>query len=58
MKHRIAAGALVEHEGKFLLVRHHSPGVFDFWVAPGGGADRVRSLTGSRSLAGSAITDS
>ncbi|MEI9939063.1 MAG: NUDIX domain-containing protein [Pseudomonadota bacterium] len=44
MKHRIAAGALVEQEGKILLVRHHRPAVFDFWVAPGGGAEGSEDL--------------
>ncbi len=38
MQHRISAGALVEHDGKILLVRHQRPGIYDFWVAPGGGA--------------------
>ena len=39
MKHRIAAGVIVEDEGRILLVRHRKPGVYDFWVAPGGGAE-------------------
>lgn len=38
MQHRISAGALVERDGALLLVRHHRPGIYDFWVAPGGGA--------------------
>jgi 8-oxo-dGTP diphosphatase len=38
MEHRIAAGVIVENDGKVLLVRHSKPGVYDFWVAPGGGA--------------------
>jgi len=36
-RHRISAGALVEHEGRLLMVRHVVPGRYDFWVAPGGG---------------------
>ena len=36
-QYRISAGAIVEHEGRFLLVRHVLPGQYDFWVAPGGG---------------------
>jgi 8-oxo-dGTP diphosphatase len=37
MKHRISAGAIVEEDGRILLVRHMHPGRYDFWVAPGGG---------------------
>lgn len=44
MKHRIAAGVLLEHEGKILLVRHYKPGKYDFWVAPGGGAEGTEDL--------------
>ena len=44
MKHRIAAGVLLEHEDKILLVRHHKPGDYDFWVAPGGGAEGTEDL--------------
>ena len=44
MKHRIAAGVLVEQEGRILLVRHHQPGCYDFWVAPGGGAEGSEDL--------------
>jgi len=38
MNHRIAAGMIVEHEDRVLLVRHRKPDAYDFWVAPGGGA--------------------
>lgn len=38
MEHRISAGVIVEVDGKVLLVRHHKPGAYDFWVAPGSGA--------------------
>ncbi|MBX9266018.1 NUDIX domain-containing protein [Chromobacterium violaceum] len=38
MRHRIAAGAIIEREGKILMVRHCKPGIYDFWVVPGGGA--------------------
>src|SRR3990167_2786633 len=44
MKHRIAAGVLVEHEGKMLLVNHRKVGAYDFWVAPGGGAEGIEDL--------------
>ena len=44
MRHRIAAGALVVHEGRLLLVRHVKPTVYDFWVAPGGGAHGTEDL--------------
>lgn len=44
MKHRIAAGVIVEVEGRILLVRHHKPGAYDFWVAPGGGAEGAENL--------------
>lgn len=35
--YRVSAGALIEHSGKLLLVRHTKPDAYDFWVAPGGG---------------------
>ena len=45
MQHRIAAGVLVEdEEGRFLLVRHQKAGAYDFWVAPGGGAEGSEDL--------------
>ena len=44
MKHRIAAGVIVEHEGHILLVRHKKAGAYDFWVAPGGGAEGEEDL--------------
>lgn len=44
MKHRIAAGVIVEQDGRILLVRHCKPGVYDFWVAPGGGAEGGEDL--------------
>ncbi len=44
MKHRIAAGVIVENEGRILMVRHHKPGAYDFWVAPGGGAEDGEDL--------------
>jgi 8-oxo-dGTP diphosphatase len=44
MKHRIAAGVIVEHDDRILLVRHVKPGVYDFWVAPGGGAEGTEDL--------------
>ena len=36
-RHRISAGAIVERDGRLLMVRHVVPGKYDFWVAPGGG---------------------
>ena len=44
MKHRIAAGVIVEEEGRILLVRHTKPSAYDFWVAPGGGAEGNEDL--------------
>ena len=44
MKHRIAAGVIVENDNRILLVRHTKPGVYDFWVAPGGGAEGTEDL--------------
>ena len=44
MLHRISAGAVVEHEGRLLLVRHQRAGKYDFWVAPGGGVKEDESL--------------
>ena len=44
MKQRPAAGAIVEHEGRILLVRHLKEGAYDFWVAPGGGAEGTEDL--------------
>lgn len=44
MKHRIAAGAIIEQDGRFLLVRHRKRDSYDFWVAPGGGAEGTENL--------------
>lgn len=44
IRHRIAAGVLLEHEHKILLVHHLRPGVHDFWVAPGGGVEDGEDL--------------
>lgn len=44
MKHRIAAGVIVEHNDKILLVRHTKLGAYDFWVSPGGGAEGTEDL--------------
>ena len=45
MKHRIAAGALVvDSDSNVLLVRHRKVGVYDFWVAPGGGVENAEDL--------------
>ena len=44
MNHRISSGALVEHEGRLLLVRHRKEGEYDFWGAPGGGVQGSESL--------------
>jgi 8-oxo-dGTP diphosphatase len=37
VKQRIAAGAIVIDDVRVLLVHHLRPGLFDFWVPPGGG---------------------
>lgn len=44
LQHRIAAGVLLEHEGRILLMRHRREGVYDFWVAPGGGVEGLEDL--------------
>jgi 8-oxo-dGTP diphosphatase len=44
MKHRISAGVIVERNGRVLAVRHRRPGIYDFWVAPGGGVEGDESL--------------
>ena len=44
MKHRLAAGVIVEHESKVLVVRHFLPGRYNFWVAPGGGVQGAEEL--------------
>lgn len=44
MRHRISAGALVEEDGRILVVRHVRPQFYDFWVAPGGGAKDEEEL--------------
>jgi 8-oxo-dGTP diphosphatase len=44
MNHRIAAGIIVENNNRILLVRHKKPGEYDFWVAPGGGAEGSEDL--------------
>jgi 8-oxo-dGTP pyrophosphatase MutT (NUDIX family) len=44
MQHRLSAGVLVEHDHRLLLVNHVRPGVYDFWVAPGGGVQNDESL--------------
>jgi ADP-ribose pyrophosphatase YjhB (NUDIX family) len=47
VEHRISAGVIVEDNDKVLLVRHHKPGAYDFWVAPGGGALGDEDLRGT-----------
>lgn len=44
MKHRIATGVIIENEARILLVHHTKLGVYDFWVAPGGGAEGAEDL--------------
>ncbi len=44
MNHRISAGVIVEQDNRVLLVRHKRPGVYDFWAAPGGGAQGSEEL--------------
>lgn len=43
-QHRLAAGVIVEDNDRILLVRHRKPGIYDFWVAPGGGVEGVEDL--------------
>ena len=43
MQHRISAGAIIEQDERVLLVRSVLPGRYDFWVAPGGGAEGEES---------------
>ena len=43
-RHRISAGVIVIHEERILMVRHQRPGVYDFWVCPGGGVQGTESL--------------
>ncbi|MFY7854607.1 MAG: NUDIX domain-containing protein [Rubrivivax sp.] len=42
--HRISAGALIEADGRLLLVRNVKSGHYDFWVAPGGGVKADETL--------------
>jgi ADP-ribose pyrophosphatase YjhB (NUDIX family) len=42
--HRISAGAIVERDGRILLVRHCRTGRYDFWVCPGGGVQDDEEL--------------
>ena len=44
MRHLISAGALVLHQDRLLLARHHSPGHYDFWAPPGGGVEGEEDL--------------
>jgi 8-oxo-dGTP diphosphatase len=44
MNHLLSAGAIVENDERFLLVRHRLLGRYDFWVAPGGGVKGTESL--------------
>lgn len=44
MKHRISAGALVIRDSRLLLLRHLSPGRYDFWAPPGGGVEGNETL--------------
>jgi ADP-ribose pyrophosphatase YjhB (NUDIX family) len=44
MQHRISAGAIVESDGRVLMVRHVREGLYDFWVCPGGGVKGIETL--------------
>ena len=44
LQHRISAGAIVEHQGRVLLVNYQPPGGTDIWVAPGGGVNADETL--------------
>ncbi len=51
MSHRISAGAIIFCDDEVLLVNHVKAGVYDFWVAPGGG------VIGDESLEAAAIRE-
>ena len=44
LTHRISAGVICEQDGRLLLVNTLKPGVHNFWVAPGGGAEGDEDL--------------
>lgn len=44
LRHRISAGVLAERDGRVLLVHCVREGAYDFWVAPGGGAQGTEDL--------------
>ncbi|MBB6099374.1 ADP-ribose pyrophosphatase YjhB (NUDIX family) [Deinobacterium chartae] len=44
MRHRISAAGVVVRDGALLLVRHHRPGHYDFWLPPGGGLEGAESV--------------
>lgn len=44
MRHRISAAGIVLRGDQLLLVRHHRPGRYDFWLPPGGGLEGEESL--------------
>jgi 8-oxo-dGTP diphosphatase len=44
IRHRIAAGALVVENDRLLMLHHVRPGIFDFWLPPGGGVEGAESL--------------
>ena len=43
-RHRIGAGVLAQRDGRLLMVHCVRPGAYDFWVAPGGGAQDLEDL--------------
>jgi 8-oxo-dGTP diphosphatase len=45
MQQRLSAGVIVERNERILLVRHVRPGIYDFWVAPGGGVQGTETLS-------------
>lgn len=44
MRYGISAAGIVVQEGRVLLVRHHKPGHWDFWLPPGGGLEGEESI--------------
>ena len=44
MKHRISAGVLCESDERIFLLHNFKHGVYDFWVAPGGGVEGIEDL--------------
>lgn len=44
MRHRVSAAGIVVRDDALLLVRHVQPGLYDFYVPPGGGLEGAESV--------------